>query len=303
MCDPTSRPTLYAQRAQVSAVPVRGQPTSKAPQERVGSVRELNLGPVVNEDGTPTDVTLDMLCGTQCYQHTSHTECTKAHPYMHSEACAKAVGVPRHQPDCICLLCRVFGGPNIGAEEPTLYGNPAWTPPEPEAEDEEDVLEPPCGLCGYQPTLHGTSTADNGHENMCCGTKVPDAECPWFEEWEGPCPGHLMAWEQRIAPQPLVMLVVEDPWAEPLTPPWVEHEPCVCISHPHTGRCAVHLFMVKAIHKVWDTDPGDKILAIWALSDGYGDPGFMPVQGLDWSGIRDSSVAAVEAMYRLAVVL
>lgn len=27
----------------------------------------------------------------------------------------------------------------------------------------------------------------------------------------------------------------------------------------------------------------------WALQDGYGEPGFEPPQGWDWSGIRDSS--------------
>lgn len=34
----------------------------------------------------------------------------------------------------------------------------------------------------------------------------------------------------------------------------------------------------------------------WALQDGYGEPGFTPPQGWDWSGIRDSSPAAKRRM-------
>lgn len=32
--------------------------------------------------------------------------------------------------------------------------------------------------------------------------------------------------------------------------------------------------------------------AAWAHQDGYGEPGYTPPQGWDWSGIRDSSDAA-----------
>ena len=39
---------------------------------------------------------------------------------------------------------------------------------------------------------------------------------------------------------------------------------------------------------------------IWQLSDGYGEPGYVPVQGHDWSGIRDSSPEAVAAMHAVA---
>lgn len=34
----------------------------------------------------------------------------------------------------------------------------------------------------------------------------------------------------------------------------------------------------------------------WNLQDGYGEPGFTPPQGWDWSGIRDSSSVAKKAM-------
>ena len=40
--------------------------------------------------------------------------------------------------------------------------------------------------------------------------------------------------------------------------------------------------------------------AIWALQDGYGAPGSTPIQGYDWSGIRDSSPDAIAAMFAKA---
>lgn len=40
---------------------------------------------------------------------------------------------------------------------------------------------------------------------------------------------------------------------------------------------------------------------IWKLSDGYGSPGYMPVQGHDWSGIRDSSEEAIWKMTKVAL--
>lgn len=39
---------------------------------------------------------------------------------------------------------------------------------------------------------------------------------------------------------------------------------------------------------------------IWAIQDGYGERGFTPPQGYDWSGIRDSSDEARAAMYAVA---
>jgi hypothetical protein len=40
--------------------------------------------------------------------------------------------------------------------------------------------------------------------------------------------------------------------------------------------------------------------AIWDLSDGYGEPGYIPEQGYDWSGIRDSTPEAISAMAEVA---
>ena len=39
---------------------------------------------------------------------------------------------------------------------------------------------------------------------------------------------------------------------------------------------------------------------IWKLSDAYGPPGYVPPQGFDWSGIRDSSEEAIWKMFEVA---
>ncbi len=39
---------------------------------------------------------------------------------------------------------------------------------------------------------------------------------------------------------------------------------------------------------------------IWAETDAYGPKGYIPPQGYDWSGIRDSTPAAVVAMAKAA---
>ena len=36
--------------------------------------------------------------------------------------------------------------------------------------------------------------------------------------------------------------------------------------------------------------------AVWACADAYGEPGTVPPQGHDWSGIRDSSPGAIRDM-------
>lgn len=55
--------------------------------------------------------------------------------------------------------------------------------------------------------------------------------------------------------------------------------------------------MMEAIRQAWTNGPEEQSLAIWAKSDGYGIEGFVPPQGYDWSGIRDSSRAAIRTMY------
>jgi len=64
------------------------------------------------------------------------------------------------------------------------------------------------------------------------------------------------------------------------------------------GRCADHAAMMREIREVWEGGSSAVCETLWSLSDGYGEPGLIPPQGYDWSGIRDSSSWAIEAMYR-----
>lgn len=63
------------------------------------------------------------------------------------------------------------------------------------------------------------------------------------------------------------------------------------------GRCEKHGAMMKVIRTASDFGSEAINRKLWELQDGYGDEGFTPIQGWDWSGIRDSSVDAIEAMY------
>lgn len=63
------------------------------------------------------------------------------------------------------------------------------------------------------------------------------------------------------------------------------------------GRCGRHASMMRVIY---DARHGEQAEAIWSLQDGYGEPGYTPEQGWDWSGIRDSSTEAIEAMFEAA---
>lgn len=58
--------------------------------------------------------------------------------------------------------------------------------------------------------------------------------------------------------------------------------------------------LMKIAH-AWETAPTEVAMRIWAASDGYGEPGTIPAQGYDWSGIRDSSPEAIARMERIAV--
>lgn len=57
--------------------------------------------------------------------------------------------------------------------------------------------------------------------------------------------------------------------------------------------------MMVAIHTAYYAGPNDRSEAIYDESDGYGERGFIPCQGYDWSGIRDSSDEAVVRMYNV----
>lgn len=56
---------------------------------------------------------------------------------------------------------------------------------------------------------------------------------------------------------------------------------------------------LTAIHKFWGSleYEGDASRELYAMSDGYGIMGMIPAQGMDWSGIRDSTDEAVQKMY------
>jgi hypothetical protein len=75
----------------------------------------------------------------------------------------------------------------------------------------------------------------------------------------------------------------------------LQEQPCGCSL---INRCDHHGRMMADIHDAWTSGSNAACEVIWSLSDGYGSPGFIPEQGYDWSGIRDSSVEAVEAMFR-----
>lgn len=62
------------------------------------------------------------------------------------------------------------------------------------------------------------------------------------------------------------------------------------------ARCTRHQKMMETIYN--EVYVGGKYLEeTWNLQDGYGEPGFNPIQGWDWSGIRDSTPFAIESMY------
>lgn len=63
------------------------------------------------------------------------------------------------------------------------------------------------------------------------------------------------------------------------------------------GRCDEHARMMGEIHQAWQSGSAAAGEVLWSLQDGYGEQGFMPDQGYDWSGIRDSSTEAIEAMF------
>lgn len=64
-----------------------------------------------------------------------------------------------------------------------------------------------------------------------------------------------------------------------------------------TGRCDKHAEMMREIHAAFYGADDRLAENIWSRSDGYGEPGYVPCQGYDWSGIRDSSCDAIEAMH------
>ena len=82
---------------------------------------------------------------------------------------------------------------------------------------------------------------------------------------------------------------------------WEGKQECGC---DLMSRCDKHAKMAEKLYEVWsDTSEAGtaRFLRVWNLSDGYGYPGEVPPQGYDWSGIRDSTIEAVEDMYAEAI--
>lgn len=74
-------------------------------------------------------------------------------------------------------------------------------------------------------------------------------------------------------------------------------EPCGCSLMD--GRCAVHAAMMRRIHEVaWESHSAAVWNRVGAHADGFGSPG----ENIgDWSAFRDSSVGAVERMWKEAI--
>ena len=72
-----------------------------------------------------------------------------------------------------------------------------------------------------------------------------------------------------------------------------------CLCSIANGRCEKHSAMMKEIRAVWDSGSDDGPDVLRSLADGYGYPGSMiEMDTYDWSGIRDSSEASVENMWK-----
>jgi hypothetical protein len=61
-----------------------------------------------------------------------------------------------------------------------------------------------------------------------------------------------------------------------------------------------HPDLMKIRHVLDEESDGYVLRRFYALQDGYGRTGYIPPQGYDWSGIRDSSEEAIAKMVKLA---
>ncbi len=55
--------------------------------------------------------------------------------------------------------------------------------------------------------------------------------------------------------------------------------------------------LLADLHRVWQGGNVEAVAVIWSRQDGYGHPGATPVQGLDWSGARDSTPATIRNIH------
>lgn len=114
---------------------------------------------------------------------------------------------------------------------------------------------------------------------------VPEGLPFHAEWWEG-------GWKESLAAKHIVHS----------DPEWDEEIQAFVRPEPVEGcpGCAITNEMFAAIRKAWEDG---HITALYALADAYGEQGLVPEQGYDWSGVRDSSPAALAQMYRLTLIL
>lgn len=55
--------------------------------------------------------------------------------------------------------------------------------------------------------------------------------------------------------------------------------------------------LLPDLYEVW-TSRSEGFTTLLAMQDGYGTPGYVPPQGPDWSGVRDSTPSAIRRMHR-----
>ena len=54
----------------------------------------------------------------------------------------------------------------------------------------------------------------------------------------------------------------------------------------------------QLLYNIFYYGKDEEVRELWSMQDGYGIRGYVPCQGYDWSGIRDSSYAALLAMFQ-----
>lgn len=64
----------------------------------------------------------------------------------------------------------------------------------------------------------------------------------------------------------------------------------------HCAHCAAAMLLPALHDAFWSSDETHEL--IWSMQDGYGEAGYTPDQGVDWSGVRDSHPATIWAMHR-----
>ena len=58
---------------------------------------------------------------------------------------------------------------------------------------------------------------------------------------------------------------------------------------------------LKVLDLISNVNNDHYFTSLWHLTDAYGPRGYMPPQGYDWSGFRDSSWSAINAMREILV--